>query len=247
MSGKRIIVKASKALFGAALFLCSTLFIQPANVHAIECGDDSGDSTTISARYYHTVGLKEDGTVVAVGRHQYGQTDVSTWAGIKAVSAGFYHTVGLKEDGTVVAVGDNRYGQTYVSNWTGVKAVSAGEYHTVGLKEDDTVVAGGQNKYGQTDVWGWRLPCGGAPSTPEEVSEAIEDMLSGDEITSSGIANAIISSLHNAQRKIATRPVSARNMLKALIKKIEAQAGKKISEESAAKLIGYLENIIDEI
>ncbi len=54
---------------------------------------------------YHTVGLKSDGIVVAVGWNDNGQCDVGGWTGIVQVAAGWYHTVGLKTDGTVVAVG----------------------------------------------------------------------------------------------------------------------------------------------
>ena len=68
---------------------------------------------------YHTVGLKSDGTVVAVGNNDYVQCDVADWRDIVAVSAGDYHTVGLKSDGTVVAVGNNKYGQCGVVDWTG--------------------------------------------------------------------------------------------------------------------------------
>ena len=110
---------------------------------------------TIAAGTYHTVGLKEDGTVVAVGYNGYGQLNVSSWTNIKAIAAGTYHTVGLKEDGTVVAVGYNGYGQLNVSSWTNIKAIAAGAYHTVGLKEDGTVVAVGYNGYGQLNVSSW--------------------------------------------------------------------------------------------
>jgi hypothetical protein len=104
---------------------------------------------------YHTVGLKEDGTVVAVGYNAYGKLDVSGWTNIKSISAGVYHTVGLKEDGTVVALGYIFYGQFDVSGWTNIKSISAGYGHTVGLKEDGTVVAVGWNYYGQMNVSGW--------------------------------------------------------------------------------------------
>jgi hypothetical protein len=109
----------------------------------------------IAAGMYHTVGLKEDGTVVAVGFNGYGQIKVSPWTNIKAIAAGTYHTVGLKEDGTVVAVGYNKYGQMNVSPWTTIKAIAAGAYHTVGLKEDGTVVAVGSNGSGQLNVSPW--------------------------------------------------------------------------------------------
>ena len=67
------------------------------------------------------MGLKADGTVVAVGHNKYGQCNVSSWRGIAAISAGGYHTVGLKSDGTVVAVGNNDYGKCDVSGWTDIK------------------------------------------------------------------------------------------------------------------------------
>lgn len=110
---------------------------------------------TVSAGSEHTVGLKADGTVAAVGNNRYGQCDVGDWADIVAVSAGVYHTVGLKADGTVVAVGFNDNGQCDVEDWTDIVAISAGEYHTVGLKANGTVVAVGNNRSGQCDVGDW--------------------------------------------------------------------------------------------
>ena len=74
--------------------------------------------------YQHTVGLRSDGTVIAVGDNDDGQCDVSGWTDIVAVSAGEYHTVGLRSDGTVVAVGATRdfdLGQCDVSGWTDIK------------------------------------------------------------------------------------------------------------------------------
>ena len=110
---------------------------------------------TVSAGDSHTVGLKADGTVVAVGDNDNGQCDVDGWTDIVAVSAGDSHTVGLKANGTVVAVGDNDNGQCGVDGWTDIVAVSAGYSHTVGLKADGTVVAVGDNSNGQCDVDGW--------------------------------------------------------------------------------------------
>ena len=110
---------------------------------------------TVSVGGYHTVGLKSDGTVVAVGNNEYGQRDVLDWTDIVAVSAGNFHTVGLKSDGTVVAVGDNQYGQCNVSKWQNIVAVYTGYSRTVGIKSDGTVVAVGDNQYGQCDVSDW--------------------------------------------------------------------------------------------
>lgn len=109
----------------------------------------------VSAGRDFTVGLRSDGTVVAVGRGQYRQTEVASWNEIVQVSAGWAHTVGLKADGTVVATGFNDYGQCDVSEWTGIVDVQAGGNHTLGLKADGTVVAVGRNGNGQCDVTSW--------------------------------------------------------------------------------------------
>ena len=97
------------------------------------------NSPTIIARYEHTVALKTDGTVVAVGDNEYGQCDVSEWTDIVAISGGDANTVGLKADGTVVVAGDNEDGQCNVSDWTDIMAICSG-IPTVGLKTDGTVI-----------------------------------------------------------------------------------------------------------
>lgn len=95
------------------------------------------------------MGLKSDGTVVAVGMDDYGQCDVGGWWSILlpdgsnqgevgpkpeptappleskrpsrlTIAAGYEHTVGLKSDGTVVAIGWNQDGQCNVGGWTGI-------------------------------------------------------------------------------------------------------------------------------
>lgn len=113
------------------------------------------DVATIAAGTYHTLGLKADGSVVAVGDNSEGQLSVSSWRDIKAIAAGAYFSVGLEADGTVVAVGHNGSGQRNISGWMDIKAIAAGSNHTVGLKQDGTVVAAGSNVYGQLKVSSW--------------------------------------------------------------------------------------------
>jgi alpha-tubulin suppressor-like RCC1 family protein len=137
-----------------------------------EC--DVGDWTDIvqvAAFDLHTVGLKSDGTVVAVGwcgfreEGEKGPCEVGGWTGINQTAAGGSYTVGLKSDGTVVAVGDNYDEQCNVGGWADITRVAAGGSHTVGLKSDGTVVAVGDNFWGQCNVSGWtnitRVAAGG--------------------------------------------------------------------------------------
>jgi len=54
------------------------------------------DKDTIAAGRRHTVGLKSDGTVTAVGDNIYGQCDVSGWCDIVSVAAGNIVCIKLK-------------------------------------------------------------------------------------------------------------------------------------------------------
>ena len=110
---------------------------------------------TLAAGAYHTVGLCNDGTVVATEWNGYGQCNVNSWTDIVAVAAGYEHTVGLRSDGTVVATGQNDEGQCDVDSWSNIVVVAAGDYLTVGLRSDGTAVATGWNQYGQCDVDSW--------------------------------------------------------------------------------------------
>ena len=112
------------------------------------------NGTTLSAGISHTVGLKSDGTVIAVGSN-YGECDVSDWRDIIAVDTGFSCTFGLKADGTVVVTGSDSDGQCKVSDWTDIVAISSGMWHTVGLRADGTVIAVGSNNSGVCEVSDW--------------------------------------------------------------------------------------------
>lgn len=112
------------------------------------CDTESWKDIVAVSASSHTVGLCEDGTVVAVGVNRYGQCNVDSWENIIAVYAGDYHTVGLHEDGSVVAVGNNSHGQCDVSHWKNIIAVAAAEETTFGLTEDGRVLSVGKKNYG---------------------------------------------------------------------------------------------------
>ncbi len=88
--------------------------------------------------------LKSDGTVVAWGNNQYGETIVPAGLNnVVAIWSGGYYSVALKADGTIVAWGLNTSGEsTPPAGLANVKAIAAVD-HTLALKADGTVVSWG--------------------------------------------------------------------------------------------------------
>lgn len=109
----------------------------------------AGGGSASSPGKGHTVGLRSDGTVVAVGDNTYGQCNVSGWKDIVAISAGDWHTVGLCSDGTVLSTGNYNGNTCSTEDWKDIVAISAGTGFTLGLKSDGTVMAVGYDKQNQ--------------------------------------------------------------------------------------------------
>ncbi len=114
----------------------------------------------VAVSKYHTVGVKKDGTVLAVGDNKYGPCNVETWRDIVSVAACDDLTIGLKKDGTVISVGGG--GMRELSSWNGIISIAgsdsiaadikdgtvAGLKHgrtVAGLRYDGTVVTAGNN------------------------------------------------------------------------------------------------------
>jgi hypothetical protein len=135
----------------------------------------------VDGGYGHTVGLKLDATVVAVGWNEFGQLNVNNenWENTISVAAGGAHTVGCYPWGYVVATGNNVDHQCDVGDWSApVVQVSGGWDHTVGLKADGSVVAAGLNSNGQCDVDGWNLL--ESSLIPPGIIDVISDLSSYD-------------------------------------------------------------------
>lgn len=118
------------------------------------------DIVAVSIQSDYALGLKSDGTVVAVGTTQNDPClEVDEWTDIVAICAGLNHAVGLKSDGTVVStvIEDKDYdrGQTDVSQWTDIVAISANYIHTIGLKSDGTIVVAGDSENKKEEVESW--------------------------------------------------------------------------------------------
>ena len=95
----------------------------------------------LAVGFYHTLGLKADGSVLACGDDSFGQCQVGSWREIAAVAAGGWHSLGLRRDGTVVAVGRNTEGQCDTAGWTGVVQIATTDYASFGLCADGRVSA----------------------------------------------------------------------------------------------------------
>lgn len=136
------------------------------------------NENVLAAGFYHSIAVKNDGTVWVWGNNSAGQLgDGSTTdsnhpikapniSGAIAVTAGSgtggnYFSLALKEDGSVLAWGSNHAGQlgdgtiinsslpVLVSGLPTSIKVSAGSAHVVALAKDGTVWAWGHNGYGQ--------------------------------------------------------------------------------------------------
>ena len=127
----------------------------------------------MAAGFYHTIALKQNGTVWAWGNNENGQIGDGTnentvialpvldLTGIEELAAGDFFSIALKEDGTVWAWGQNDFGQlgdgtfedrnqpVQVSGLTNVISIAAGRAHSVALRDDGSVWTWGVNRYGQ--------------------------------------------------------------------------------------------------
>lgn len=91
-----------------------------------------------------TVGIKDNGKVLAVGDNRHGECNTGTWQDVVSVALGDFHTVGLKKNGTVIAAGGQgelaNSGQCQTSGWSDITAIAAASSFTIGLKTNGSFV-----------------------------------------------------------------------------------------------------------
>jgi alpha-tubulin suppressor-like RCC1 family protein len=114
----------------------------------------TNDVIAIAAGGTHSLALKANGTVVAWGANDYGQTTVPPGlTNVIGIAAGWQHSLALRANGTVVAWGENEHGETNVpSGLTNVIDIKAGIWHSLALKSDGSAVAWGWNGFGSQPV-----------------------------------------------------------------------------------------------
>ena len=131
--------------------------------------------TSVSVGQFHTLFVKSDGSLWAMGQNLNGQLGNGTYdsinvpqeivpTGVVTASAGGLHSLFLKSDGSLWAMGDNVNGQlgdgsfdglNFETNLpemivsSGVKAISAGLTHSLFLKTDGSLWAMGDGASGQ--------------------------------------------------------------------------------------------------
>jgi alpha-tubulin suppressor-like RCC1 family protein len=131
------------------------------------------DWKSISAGTFHTVAIKNDNTLWAWGRNQYGQlgnnsiidlyipTAIGTDNDWESISAAVTHTIATKSSGSLWTWGYNQFGQlgdntivdkiipTNITAITSCHIVSKGQQHSVIKKTDGSLWSWGGNTNGQ--------------------------------------------------------------------------------------------------
>ena len=118
----------------------------------------SGGDTEKSRGRGHVVGLRLDGSVVAIGDNDWGQCNVKGWQDVVKVVAGDWYTVGLTEKGKVLITGKNQSGTKYIeedileeiNRRKDVVDIAAGYGQTLCLHRDGTISAFGFDDDGKS-------------------------------------------------------------------------------------------------
>ena len=129
--------------------------------------------TAIAAGDFHSLFIKSDGSLWAMGGNAFGELGDGTLnsggtnspeqivaSGVTAIAGGTDHSLFIKSDGSLWGMGDNDPGQLgdgteYGTNQpekivaSGVTAVAAGFFHSLFLKSDGSLWAMGGNEYGE--------------------------------------------------------------------------------------------------
>jgi hypothetical protein len=103
----------------------------------------------IAAGFYHSLGLKSDGSIVGWGSDDFGQATPPDGNDYVAIAAGGLHGLALKAHGSIVCWGYNDYGQATAPADSNFAGIGAGYLHSLALKPDGSIVGWGDNGYGQ--------------------------------------------------------------------------------------------------
>ncbi|HIR28703.1 MAG TPA: hypothetical protein IAB84_12110, partial [Candidatus Choladousia intestinigallinarum] len=104
---------------------------------------------SVSSYYLIHAGLKEDGTVIAVGLNEEAQEIVDSWESITAISAHTDFLAAVTDEGKIVVASNDEERWSQVREWTDIVKMAEINYSTyggrgtVGLKTDGTLAVSG--------------------------------------------------------------------------------------------------------
>ena len=162
--------------------------------------------TAIAGGVTHSLFLKSDGSLWAMGDNQFGELGDGTGNntnrperivtnGVTAIAGGNGHSLFLKSDGSLWAMGDNQFGElgdgTYNNAFrperivtNGVTAIAAGGGSSLFVKSDGSLWAMGYNAFGQLGdgTYGTAAPYG--TNRPEQiVASGVTEIAAGGEFS----------------------------------------------------------------
>lgn len=113
--------------------------------------DMAAPAHRLAMGYFHTLLLRDDGSLWAWGENQYGQlgdgtttdrsqpVEIQAITGIKSVAAGRNHSIALKEDGTVWAWGNDTLVPTQVPGLSGIIGIGSGDFQSFAFDENGNI------------------------------------------------------------------------------------------------------------
>lgn len=162
----------SSALLTSTIILGIGLLMSPAHTESsnpfgsseVAAAPTGTGFVAVAAAGYHSVALRDDGSLVAWGWNDYGQTDVPAGSDFVAISAGHFHSAALRAAGSFAVWGEKPIGQFLDpgarlhapegGDFAAISASNSGRYehHTTAVRKDGSVESWGMNRWGQIDV-----------------------------------------------------------------------------------------------
>lgn len=98
----------------------------------------------------YIVGLKSDGSIVAVGAGTK-ISEVRNWQDINALACSSNFIAGLKKDGTVIIAGEIS-NKANITSWQNIVKISAGDRHLLAIDSNSKVFSEGNNDFNQCNI-----------------------------------------------------------------------------------------------
>jgi alpha-tubulin suppressor-like RCC1 family protein len=201
-----VLTGSRKGLTTCVVLLTTALALPTAMSAPASALGAAGVSSTIAAGLYHSLALKDDGSLWTFGSNVYGQlgrttdlgaqeanpTPTQVMTGARSVAAGNGHSLVLKANGSLWTFGSNYFGElgrtidggssvtdpTPTQVMTGVSAIAAGALHSLVLRSDGSLWTFGSNFFGQLGRTTGD-PFGASDPTPTQVMTGVSAIAAG--------------------------------------------------------------------